>query len=472
MGRFTVGEFSGPVKRRRGAGGGPGMAALLLLALLLASGLPAAEAQVFFASRPDPAFRLGPVFVRAMVTPALADPEVDLLFSVVVPPTRSAAEFEQDLFLLWPGAVGAAARTGESDPALARFVQQQGFEVIDGGRLELLALNLYQVTAEGPVGRTETRVPGGAPFVTFVGTGGALGLSPPATWIRLPWTPELVNRTWLMDLRFTARGLLKPKPATWLERTFWGPRYRLVLSFHDVRHRAVFPLYFRYRDRVVRLSEDASQLMANFAGADTLKVDELFPPSARRQLSESLDNTEVISLFLDAGEGLSPQVLSVQFGYFSGVQSWAPVLIPALFFLLGNMASPVIRMLTERLLRRLAGRVQLGGARHQRPREHGVVVGREILARLIPGETTYEQVLRLCGPRPEEHEQLARPEMKTLVYRGRRAVPRRRRTLGWLATVDGWDVEDHEVEIVLERGVVADVQARVRRTHPSHPERV
>jgi hypothetical protein len=33
-------------------------------------------------------------------------------------------------------------------------------------------------------------------------------------------------------------------------------------------------------------------------------------------------------------------------------------------------------------------------------------------------------------------------------------------------------VEDHEVEIVLERGVVADVQARVRRTHPSHPERV
>lgn len=414
---------------------------------------------------------MGPVFVRAMVTPALADPEVDLLFSVAVPATRSAAELEQDLFLLWPGAVGTTGPAGELDPALVRFVEQRGLEVVDGGRLELLAVNLYQVTAEGPVGRAETRVPGGAPFVTFVQAGGALGLSPPATWIRLPWTPELVNRTWLMDLRFTARGLLKPKPATWLERTFWGPRYRLVLSFHDVRHRAVFPLYFWHRDRVVHLGEDASQLIANFAGADTLKVDELFPPTARRQLSESLDNTEVISLFLDAGEGLNPQVLSVQFGYFSGVQSWAPVLIPALFFLLGNMASPVIRLLTERWLRRLAGRVHFGRMGRERPREHGVVVTRDVLARLVPGETTYEEVLRLCGPRPEEHEQLARPEAKTLVYRGRRAVPRRRRTLGWLATVDGWDVEDHEVEIVLERGVVADVRARIRRTHPSHPER-
>ena len=38
------------------------------------------------------------------------------------------------------------------------------------------------------------------------------------------------------------------------------------------------------------------------------------------------------------------------------------------------------------------------------------------------------------------------------------------------ATVSGWDVEHHEVELVLERGVVQDVQARVRRTHLAQPE--
>jgi hypothetical protein len=49
-------------------------------------------------------------------------------------------------------------------------------------------------------------------------------------------------------------------------------------------------------------------------------------------------------------------------------------------------------------------------------------------------------------------------------------VPRRRQVLGWLATVLHWDVEEHEVEIELERDVVRDVQARVRRSRLESPE--
>src|SRR4030095_258866 len=52
---------------------------------------------------------------------------------------------------------------------------------------------------------------------------------------------------------------------------------------------------------------------------------------------ETLESTESVSLFLDA-EGLSPQTLTVQFGYFTRLQSWAPILIPVLFFVLGNGA--------------------------------------------------------------------------------------------------------------------------------------
>ncbi|MGH7313765.1 MAG: hypothetical protein ACREJV_11370, partial [Candidatus Rokuibacteriota bacterium] len=440
------------------------------LAGLLLAGHPApAGAQLFFATEPNPEFRIGPLFVRAAVTPELGDVVVDVLFSVAVPPTRSAVELEQDLFLLWPGAVGGEGDLGPPEPALARFVEAQGFSVVDEGRLPLFAQHLYQVSGEGEMSTGQaTLVSGGAPYVTFVRASGALGLSAPATWVRIPWTPQVVNRVWLMDLRLTAKGLVKTKPATWVERAFWGPRHRITLSFNDVRQGAVFPLYFWNRERRVRLSEDLSQLVITFPAADRLKIDEMAPPAARRRLSESLENTEVVSLFLDYDEGLSPQVLTVQFGYFTGLQSWAPILIPILFFVLGNVAAVFVRGLAERAGKVLSARVQLGRA--PPARQSGVLIPRETLARIIPGETTYPEVTRLIDGQPEEHERLDDPDDKTLIYRGRRTVPHRRRTFGWFATVKSWDVEDHEVEIVLRGGVVRDVQARVRRRHPTHPE--
>ncbi|HSF06318.1 MAG TPA: hypothetical protein VLG10_11065 [Methylomirabilota bacterium] len=443
--------------------------AAALAALLLAGNAAPVSAQLFFATRPNPEFRVGPLFVRAQVTPELGDVVVNVLFSVAIPPTRSAAELEQDLFLLWPGAVGGDGQLGPPEPPLAGFVQTHGFAVVDEGRLALFAQPLYQVTGEGEMSAGPAILAaGGAPYVTFVRASGPLGLSAPATWIRIPWTPQAVNRAWLMDLRLTAKGLVKAKPATWVEQTFWGPRHRITLSFNDVRQGALFPLYFWNRERRVRISEDPSQLVINFAVADRLKIDELAPPSARRRRSESLENTEVVSVFLDYDEGLSPQVLTVQFGYFTGLQSWAPILIPVLFFVLGNVAGVLVRGLAERAGRLITARVHLGGA--QPARQSGALIPRETLARIIPGETTYSEVTRLMGGQPEEHERLDDPEGKTLVYRGRRTIPHRRRTFGWFATVKGWDVEDHEVEIVLRDGVVRDVQARVRRRHPSHPE--
>jgi hypothetical protein len=73
-------------------------------------------------------------------------------------------------------------------------------------------------------------------------------------------------------------------------------------------------------------------------------------------------------------------------------------------------------------------------------------------------------VVKLCGSNFEQHEQLAAPDRRTLVYRGRRIIPERRRRFGWLATVAAWAVERHEVEIDIEGDRVRDVQARVRRS--------
>lgn len=446
---------------------GAGRAAVVAALALLAVADPA-PAQVFFASRPRPEFEVGPLFVRARVDPALGPTPVDLLWSLVVPPTLSGAAVQQDLYLLWPGEVVPEPGLGPTDPELVRTVEEAGLAVIAEGRVGLRARNLYRRGDDE--GSLDEPIAGGAPFVSFIREGGGFGLSAPATWVRIPWDPRLVNRVYMVALTLTTRGVVKPKPATWAERTFWGERHRLTLSFGDVRARAMFPLYFRHRDRVLRLSDDPSQLVATFSQADRLRIEEMTPPGARRQRSETLENTEVVSVFLDRGEGLRPQTLTVQFGYFWGWQSWAPVLFAVLFFTLGNLAGPLLRGVFAWGWRTAAARLHFGRADPVRPRAAGVVLPPETLARIVPGQTTYDEVLALCGRQPEEHERLGDPEWKSLVYRGRRAVPRRRRSFGWFSTVAGWDVEHHQVEIELHRGVVRDVQARVRRTHPTSPD--
>jgi hypothetical protein len=305
-------------------------------------------------------------------------------------------------------------------------------------------------------------VAGGAPFVTLVRLGGPLGLTAPVTYVRIPWTPKMANRTWLMNLRMEVTDLIKRRTASWVEDAFWGPRYAIALSFNDVRPRALFPLYFEHRDRVLRLADDPSQLVLNFRDTDHLKIYDVYPATARRRLSETLDSTEEITHFLDRSEGISPQVLTVQFAYFRGLRSWAPVLIPIVFFFLGNLAMPVFMMIVRRTGAHIARRVQF--APGEAARETGVILGRDTLARIVPGRTTYEEVLRLAGGPPEEHEQLTNPDRRTVVFRGRRVVAQHRRRFGWFATVGGWSVELHELEITLERDVVSDVQARVRRS--------
>jgi hypothetical protein len=427
------------------------------IAGLLLLGAPSAAAgQVFLAARPNPEFTIGPLFVRASVTPELAV-TLDLLWSLVIPPNTSGAAIAQDLYLLWPNSVGASTG-GPPDARLAAYAAERGFSVIREGRLPLFAQSLYRMGDELP----PEPVAGGAPFVTLVRLGGPLGLTPPVTYVRIPWTPMLANRTWLMNLRMEVTDLVKRRTATWVEDAFWGPRYAIALSFNDVRPRALFPLYFEHRDRVLRLADDPSQLVVNFRDAEHLKIYDVYPATARRRLSETLDSTEEVTHFLDRSEGISPQVLTVQFAYFRGLRSWAPVLIPIVFFFLGNLAMPVFMMIVRRAGAHIARRVQFGPG--EAARETGVILGRDTLARIAPGRTAYEEVLRLAGGPPEEHEQLTNPDRRTVVFRGRRLVPQHRRRFGWFSTVSGWSVEQHEVEITLERDVVSDVQARVRRS--------
>ncbi|HEY7520955.1 MAG TPA: hypothetical protein VIE36_21890 [Methylomirabilota bacterium] len=432
----------------------------LLAAALLAVGAPTAAAgQVFVASRPAPPFEIGPLFVRANVTPEAGSVVIDITFSLAVPGGRSVAGMDEAIQLLWPSAVVGDAALGGVVPALEKFVEARGLDAIDSGRVAYSVRNLY-----GGSERRWEPIAGGAPFVTFVRSGG-MGLSPPASLIQIPWDPRMLNRAFLMRLSFPTKGLLKSKPGTWMEETLWGQRHRLTLSYGEVRHRAIFPLYLEHRDRVIKLSEDPAQLWMDFAESPRLKIDEMQPAGARRQLSETRDQTDTVMLYLDRSEGLTPQVLSVQFGYFSGLQSWGPLLIPLAIFVAGNVGGVLIRNLAERLGKRWAGRLRFWRKEEQPSRrERGVVLDRDTLAKISPGVTTYREVLALAGHDFEERQSFTEPDARTLVYRGRRVLPHQKRLAGVLATVTHWDVEDHEVELVVERDVVRDVRANVKRS--------
>jgi hypothetical protein len=406
------------------------------------------------------------LIVRASVIEGSNVVRVDVLWTLAIPGAVRPADIAQDLYLLWPGEVQEIAALGKPDPALARYVEERGFSTVGEGRVALFGQNL-----SASRGTSEPQA-GGAPFAVFVQSGGALGLSAPATLIRIPWTPRLADPGWLMGLRMNASGLIKPRKGTWAEELFVGGRYLFTMSYNEVRDRPLFPMYLAHRDRVVRLADAPAELAASFAHSERLKVDQVFPPTAIRRLSETEETTEVVSLFLDRTDSITPQHLAVQFGYFSKVQAWALVLIPALFFVLGQAIGPVLGRTALQFVSTAGARVHLRGwNRLPRIRQSGVILTRDVLQKIAPGQTTREEVIALCGPAMERHEQFPASDRRTLIYRGRRLVPKTQRRLGWFSTVEHWEAEQHEVRIELERDVVRDVHAEVRyyRQMPREP---
>ena len=447
---------------RRGAWAGA-----LGLGIVLGAG-PAA-AQVFLATHPDPVFTVGPLFVRATVTPALGPVPVELLWSLTVPPTQSPLGLEQDVYLLWPGPIRGDGERDGADPAMAEYFTSRGFRVLRQGRLPLLEEDLYPTAGAGPA---ERRI-GEVAYVTFSREGlQALGVTSAATYVRIPWAPALLNRTRLVKLRLVLDDAIRPRRATWIEDTFRGRRHVLSIGFNDVREQTLFPVYLENRARAIRLANEPSQLLIRFTDGSRLRVDDISPPTGSRRPGGPGDGTELVSVFLDTTEGGAPQELTVQFGYASRLQAWAPFLIPLAFFVLGRAAGPLVERIARRVGSRVAARVHFGRqAGAAGGREEGVILTRETLARIVPGRTTRDEVLALCGPDVrEEREALGGAERRTLVYHGRRVVPQRLRRFAWFATVQGWEVEEHEVEIALEADRVSNIQAAVRRTHPPSPD--
>ena len=429
------------------------------LVLVAALAAPAsANAQLFFAATASPDLRIAPFNIRATVTPTPGPVPIRLLFSIAAPPGTSMP----DLFLLWPGKVKGDPSLGPRDPALAEEVAALRYSVVEEGRLTLRARRL-----EGPGGAAGREFfPGGAPYVTFIQTGGALGPSGPATWIRIPAWPRLSDTDWIGTLEIPSLSAVRPKPATVVERWFLGDQWFFAMTFHEVRGRPLFRMYLAHRDRVVKLGDAPAEMSVSFSEASHLKLDNIVPAAAVRGFSgESSENTETVSLYLDTSENAVPQRLAMQYGYFSRTQAVAVVAIPVVLLLLGYSVGPLVGRATLHVVQRLARRFHVSGWNGEpRERRIGVVLAPDVLARIRPGTSTYDDVLKLCGPDAEVAEHFPSDDRRTLVYHGRRVRPQTRQLFGWLSTVRSFEVERQEVTIEFEGGVVRDVKAIVRRS--------
>jgi hypothetical protein len=432
----------------------------LLFVLAVALAVPApARAQAFFSETPSPDLRIAPLAISATVTQAEGPVRIRVRFSVMAP----AGSTVPDLYLLWPGDVKGDAALGPRDLALAQRITDLRFDVVDEGRLP------YRARRIGGGSDPSAREPiaGGAPYVTFVQTGGEQGLSAPATWIRLPSTPRLTDPDWTVTLEVPSLSVVKPKPATFFERWLLGERRTFSMTFNEVRGRPLFRMYLAHRDRLVRLGDAPAEMVVSFSESHHLKIDMVAPPGAVRGVSETAESTETVSLFLDGGEGVAPQRLSVQYGYFSRTQAAAVVVVPLVLLGLGYSMGPLIGRGALLLVQRLSGRFYVGRDRVPRERRAGVLLSKDVLSRIRPGETTYDEVLRLCGSDVEIAEHFPSDDRRTLYYRGRRIQPRTRRLVGWLSAVRHLEVERHEVAIELAGDVVQDVKADVRRSRAS-----
>jgi hypothetical protein len=441
------------------------LAGAVAVALLVLGPVPA-SAQVFIASKPHPEFWIAPVFITANVQRKDVDDHpgplmLQVSFSVAPPPARDPSEFAQDIYLLWPGELVGTDGADGADPALAQQVQAAGFKVLVHGRVPFSARSRLQMgTGAGAAGRRDL---GSAAFVTFARPEGLARGAKPATYIRIPWKVELASLDWVPRLELAVKGAITPRRVSWLEETFWGRRNIITLSFGDVGYSSLYPFYYGNRDRVIPLAPDFSRLMINFADSNHLKIDEVVPMTALRRLSETRENTDTFSIPLIAADGIVPQVLKVQFVYFQGRLPWRPILLSALLLGLGNLTGPIVGNLLRKLIRTLRDRVHVGRGEVV-GRARGEVPPQDVLARIRPGESSYQDVLRLVGSAPEEEQRLPSGEIRAVIYRGQRMVPHRGRRFGWFATVSHWELENHEVQIDFEQDRVRDIQARIRRT--------
>jgi hypothetical protein len=422
-------------------------------AVVLFTAAPAA-AQVFLAERAHPDFAIGPLIVSAAVPRDHETVQVNVSWSLSSPGGRKPTP--QHLYLLWPREISAATTPGAADPEVVRYVESQGLQVIASGLLALRHRDRSRI-GTGNIGDPLDQP---ASYATFMRAGAPqLGIG---TYIKIPWTAKFADPLALITLGLPLKGMISQKPASWFAELFWGRRFIMTSTFGDVGQIALslFPIYFERRDHLVPLAREFSLMTMSFPDANHLRIEEITPSTATRRASRVREGSETVSLLLPGGEGVSSQLLRVEYNYFTGTIAWRPILVSVALLAIGNIMGTV--MLGQSIGKAFKRWLWLGRGGTPPAKHDGIVVTGDTLRAIEPGRSTHAEVLALCGAPQEERQRLAGHE-HTLVYRGSVVITHRKFGFGWLATVSHREVEHHEVMIAIENDRVRDVEARVSR---------
>jgi hypothetical protein len=271
---------------------GPALAAALLTAAPTVAG---AQAFVAAASRPD--FTIGPLVVVATAPADVTAPvNVTVSWNLVDPVGRVPAR--QDLLLLWPAEIAGGTAPGAAESGLLRYVETRNYLVVGSGRLALRRRSMSQIGSPAPA----ESIPATTSFVSY-----ARRDTPQAatgSLVRIPWTSELGDPRWIVSLTLPVRGMIGPKPATWVEEFFWGRRNVLALGWGDLGSIVFYPLYHEHSERIVPLAREYSRLIAIFPDAEHLRIEGIEPASAVRRVSRLRADTETVSMpITTAGAG-------------------------------------------------------------------------------------------------------------------------------------------------------------------------
>src|SRR5204863_1927773 len=183
---------------------------------------------------------------------------------------------------------------------------------------------------------------------------------------------------------------------------------------------SLFPIYFEKRDHIVHLARDYCIMIMHCPDNDHLRIEEITPSTATRRGSRVRAGVESVSMVLPGGDGVSSQVMRVQFNYFSGIIAWRPIIVSLILLALGNVMGTV--MLGQSITGLLRKRFSLGSSPVRR---NGLVAGGDALRTIEPGRSSLADVLRVCGAPQGERQRVGGPHCTPVFsWSGRKTHPR------------------------------------------------
>jgi len=229
---------------------------------------------------------------------------------------------------------------------------------------------------------------------------------------------------------------------------------------HSAAHGLLSVLRSEQGYAILRPDKDAlAQLQILLVRPGNVRIEQTIPSTADLRLSETLDDTRVLSAPIDFSDPAQPNMLELHYRDFSVTHA---ILVTMGLFIVTQFITPLIRPAAVELWRVMTGSFLIRRGPGLPERRRGVLVPETVTSGLLVGATRYEEIIRSCGP-PITEEVDPVSGTRTITYEGVRDVPRRSRRYGWFVLIRGWATERQRLTISFADGLLSAVRKSITR---------